>query len=264
MVKIAKKAKQTQKIDRKDLKKDDQFVEATNKSVEWIENNRQLIFGVIIGGIVLMAAGYGFNIYRAEQAGKATNQLSKALKSYQAQVSKTATSTDDKKVFKTEKAKYEASVKAFNGVLKTGTSQASSLSLLFLANSEYRLGKYKDAQGHYEAFLRTVKADDPLYFLGVDGLAYALEGQKKVKESLKTLETYKTSGTKALKGFAILRLAQYYEQKQDAKNARKYYKDLQAYIKNYYNNVPNAKKRLKKNKALQSLKEIAKKRLAVL
>lgn len=227
MVKVAKKAKKTSKTSRKDLKGPDQFVEATTKGAEKVgEYRNHIIFGSL-AVVILMGAVYFFQNYQASQQTTVTSALTKALKIYNAKISKTRKSSEDEPVFKTSKARYEAAVKAFDKAVKTvGNTNAGALSHLYLGHSHAHLGAYKKAVGHYETFLKRVSNKDPLYFLGLDGYAKALQALGKPKDGLARLQSYKDKGAKPLQPFALMRLAEYYQAKKDYKRARALYNEL--------------------------------------
>lgn len=227
MVKVAKKAKKTSKTSRKDLKQPDQFIEATNKSTEWIVEYKTQLIAIVIGAFVLLGGIYFFQAQQNSQAITATTDLSASLKIFNATISKTKKSTDEKKVFATKKAKYEAAVQSFQAFLKKNKgARANTLAYLYLGHSQYYLGQFQAAQSSYGSFLQKVSKKDPMYFLGVEGLVRVQSALKKPQIGLAKLQTFKESGAEKLRPFALLRLAEYHQQQKNYKRARLYYKQL--------------------------------------
>lgn len=248
VVKVAKKAKKSSKISRKELKQDDQFIEVTGKGVEVAGEYRNQIIVVVIGIFLLTAGIYLFRAQQTHRANALTEDIGKALKIYNGQIDKEKKSTDDVKYFATAKAKHEASVKAFTKLLKKHKgSTGANLVHLYLGHSYFGQKKYKKAREEYMNFLARVKEKDPMAFLGVEALARVQQALNNAKLGLSKLQSYKEQGAQKIKPFALMRLAEYYQRKKDYKQARVYYKQLS-----------------KSKDAPSKMKDTAERRLAVL
>ena len=245
MVKVAKKAK-TRKQSRKDIKQPDQFVEVTSKSADWLTTYRTPLIGLVIAVFLIAIAVFSFIRFQVGQTELASSALEKALKVYSAEVTKNppkvAAGQEAPKTFPTLNKKYEASIKAFETLLKKyQKTQSGRMALLYLGNSYLQLKKYTKAEDFYKKFIKGLAVTDPLYYLGVNGLAYVLEAKGKGKEGIALLKELKNNGPKSNKAFVLMRLAEYYDYKKDSKKARAYYKEL-AKDKSTYQT--EAKKRL--------------------
>ncbi|TNE43917.1 MAG: hypothetical protein EP343_32095 [Deltaproteobacteria bacterium] len=238
MVKIAKKKKTQQKTSRKDLKGPDQFQEATTQTADWLNDNRSQVIGVLAGILILSLGIYVFRVVSAGSAHAVTKELTETLKIMEGKVEKkkddkkkkdasTDSSTDDAKTYATEKAKYEAAKKALAGQLKQHSGKKAAAFLhLYMGHSKYRLGKHEEAMVDYKNFLSKLNKSDPIYILGVSSLLRAAEASKKDAEGVKAMEDFLKSGAKVFRPLAALRLAEYYERKNDTKKAKEYYKQL--------------------------------------
>lgn len=230
MVKVAKKAK-SRKPSRKDIKQPDQFIEATTKSAELLSTYRNPLILFVVAIFLVSLGLFGFNYYRKNQEAASSDQLTKALEHYKAEVKKDAKKDDKKddktKVYATSKEKYTVALKHLKKVADTyPNTRAGSFARLYMANCHFHLKQYAKAQPLYMAFLRKTSPSDPLYYVGANGLAYTLDALKKPKEGLKLLEEASNKGAPSSKAFALLRLAEYHHHRKDYKKARGYYKKL--------------------------------------
>lgn len=232
MVRVAKKAKSQHKLTRKEIKEDDQFIQTTQKSADWLQDNKREVTFLLVG---IFALFIGFFIFRGVQSQgnlKASITLEKALKVSEATIDKDKKETDEVDedeaiTFKSQKKKDEAIIKAFEVVIKKHPrTRPSSLAHLSLAHAFTKAGKYDDAKKNYDIFLLQMSKQDPLYFLGVSGTAQLLEKQKKAGESEKKLQHYREKGLKELKDHASFQLAEYYMYNKKNAKARKLYEEI--------------------------------------
>ncbi len=232
MVKVAKKAKKKNKQPaRKDIKQPDQFIEVTTQGVDWVTKYRTPLIAFIIAILLISVAIYSFIRFQKHQNELASAALEKALKVYSAEVTKTPPKTtagrEAPKTFPTEEKKYAAALKAFQEILKKyPKTQPGRMSLLYLGNVYFHQKKYDKAAESYRNFIKMLASGDPLYYLGVNGLAYVLEAQGKGDEGAKLLEDLLKTGSKSNKIFVLMRLARYYDYKKDWKKARRFYEEL--------------------------------------
>ena len=235
MVKIAKKKKKSTKLTRAEMKGPDQFQEASTKGAEWLSENRVQVAAACAAIFVLALGIYLFRVMSHGEAHAVTAELTKTLKIVEGKVeskkkndnNNNNTDDDEVKTFKTSKDKYQAATKKISEQLKDHSgAKASAFLRLYLANSQYRLGKHKEAIESYQKFLKGLNAKDPIYIMGLSGLLRASEAAKQDKVGVDALTKFLTTGAKAFRPTAAMRLAEYYERKKDYKNAKKLYKQL--------------------------------------
>ena len=230
MVRIAKKAKKSKKVSRKDLKEDDKFIQTAHQSIDILDKYKKELIGSVAAILLLATGFYGFSHVRGQNNRTASAELGKALKIYGAEVTKTEKKEDpldDSKTYKTEKEKYTAAAKAFEKILKNhASSKPAPFVHLYLANSYFQLQDYKKAKKHYEVFLAKTWDKDPLYYLGVNGLSQTLTALKSADKGVSQLSKFSKKGAKPFRTFALMGLAQHYEKKGDLKLARKFYGEI--------------------------------------
>tara|TARA_B100000609_G_scaffold199557_1_gene204122 strand:+ start:1755 stop:2498 length:744 start_codon:yes stop_codon:yes gene_type:complete len=228
VVKVAKKAKSRDKQPtQKDIKQPDQFVETSTKGAEWLNENRNAVIVVCLTIFAVALGIYTFFYFNDSSKREATTALGEALKLYNAEVTEKKPTDDSQKTFKTSKEKFTASITAFEKVIKKyGKTRAALIAHLFTGNSYMQLSKCDKAIPHYKKFKAGLSPEDPMYYLGANGLAYCLESTGKAKEGLKILDSVQEKGPAYTKAFALMRLAEYYQHKGNNKQARKYYEKL--------------------------------------
>jgi tetratricopeptide (TPR) repeat protein len=248
VVKVAKKAKKKPKTSRKDLKGDDVFVETTKKSADWLNEYRVQLIAGCVAIFVLLSGAYFFQAHQKSQSNDLTTKLGKAMLVFDGEINKDKKSTDEKKYYPTRKVKYEAAVKAFTELLgQYKTHTGGALIQLYLGHSHFQVGQFKKAREQYMAFLKRIPAKDPMHYLGVESLARTQQALNKPKLGLSKLQSYKDKGAKSIRPFALMRLAEHYQNQKNYKQARLYYKQLSE-----LKGIPS------------KLLEVAKRRLAVL
>lgn len=224
MVKTANKSKSGSKPSRKELKQPDQFVEVGTQSLDWVHNHRHQILAGFVA-VILISLGVFLFFYMQERSDKAATQaLGEALKTYEAKISKDASTDGTEKTFKTEGEREKAAAAEFEKVTQAhGSSRAGAFAQLYLGHLYAKQKQFPKAQQAYEQFLRAFPPNDPVRFLGIDALAYVLSQTKKESESLEQLKRFGEEGAPIYRSFALMRLASHYEAKKDLKKALHFY-----------------------------------------
>jgi hypothetical protein len=228
VVKTAKKAKSNSKPSRKEIKQADQFIEVSTKSLDWATTYRSQIIGGFIAVIAVAFVVFAFFYWQDQKNASATKLMGEALAVYQGKVTKDENApTDGGKTFKSEEEKQKASLEAFEKVRNTypGTKM-SAFASLYIGHIRNEQKKYNEAVEAYKRFLSGISEEEPLRFLGVDALAYALSQSKKEEEAIQKLKDFGHRGATSFQAFALQRVAEYYEGKGDITKALHFYRQI--------------------------------------
>ena len=225
----------------------DEFQARGFELVEWVQENRGIVMGVI--GVVIVA-GLGYGISTVVKRGadtEASAAWAKAQDIWQAPVGEDPNPDDNIPAYDTAKAKAEAAKNAFTGVIKAheGTG-AGALAQLSLGHANLQLGDYAGATAAYQAFLNETDSDDPLRFAGYSGLAAAKEGAGDAKGAIEALEALVALSDKVDEDAALFGLGRLYAKEGDSEKARKRLETLVA-------DSPDSKLRARADELLATL-----------
>ena len=123
----------SERLTRKDIKRDE-FVEALESSVSWLERHTKLLIASAVGVVVLIAAGFGIWWWLDVRAANASAALDLALEVYRAPVGADAAGlAGDEPSFSDEAARRQRSKELFEAVADGyGSSDAAAVATVFL------------------------------------------------------------------------------------------------------------------------------------
>jgi len=207
-----------EKIDRKQLKRPDEFQVVAGKAMEWlVARQRQVVTGAVAVAAVALLA-WGFSAWRSSRDAKAGAQLSEALELASRPImgegpppqagQETFASKDER-----DKAVMEALEKVRAG--NPGTIAAMT-ALAEVGFHKLAAGDAAGAQKDLETFLAAAAKDHPLRAFAQESLGYAVEAQKKLDEARAAFEKLRDLGFPARADYQAARLA-LVEGKPDAK-----------------------------------------------
>jgi TolA-binding protein len=122
----------SERLTRKEIKKDE-FVEAVESSVSWVEQHGRTLILAGIAVVVLVAAGFGTYFWLQARSVEASEALDAALKVYRAPVGPDATADDDGPTFADEAARRARAKELFQAVRADhGSSDAADVAGVYL------------------------------------------------------------------------------------------------------------------------------------
>lgn len=171
------------KKEKEELVAPDPFMARAEQTTAWVQKNLKWI----LGGLLLVLGGVGASqamTAGSERAASAmTLALNEAVESYSEAVSfqkvLTATSSEALQVgFRKAKERFGRFRADYPG------QEAARLAALYEAELARRLGEYDGATALYETYISGADPADPLLFVALEGVGYALEGAGKNDEAL--------------------------------------------------------------------------------
>lgn len=199
----------------------DEFQAKGFELVEWVQDHRGLVMGVI-GAIVV--GGLGLGIYSVASRGSdsaASADWASALKIWDAPVGEDPDPADNVAAYATEEEKIKAARTAFEGVVSKhkGTGGAD-MANLYVGHAAMKQKDFDGAIAAYSAFLDGLSKDDSLRFAGLNGLAAAKEEKGDIKGAIADLEALVALKDQTDEDGALLNLGRLYKKDGDDAKAR--------------------------------------------
>jgi len=168
------------KIIKKKLKKPDELISLTEKSLTFILRHKKKILLVGILVVLLIGAFYLFQSWERKKEEEAAEKFHQAVEKYQRFTSP----------FK------EENVEDLKGLLKEFDEIQSSFprtspgrfSLLYKGDLHLKLNEFDEALKAYRAFLDKAKKEKLYRFFALEGLGYAYEGKKEFEKALEAYQ----------------------------------------------------------------------------
>lgn len=199
-----------------------------------VATGRRTLVGLAIalGAVLLLGTGLlAYRLYEARQELKAQALLGEAL-------TKTEALADALRGGKPQDVKPEAVQEVLAALQRVRDeyprSQAAGFALLQVAHLQYRLGRYADAAGTYEGYLREYPRGSFVFWAAV-GQAYSLEGQQQWERAARVYEgaAERHAGT-AMAAEALMGVGRCYEALARVGDARVVYGEI---VKKYSETV---------------------------
>ncbi len=198
----------TQKMDRKELRKPDEFQVVAGKAMQWVAGNKRtltLALGALAAAVLL---AWGASAYRASRESKAGTTLSGALELASRPVAGEAPPTPGTETFASKDERQKAVLAALEkvrsenaGTLAAQTAQAQ------LGFWKLKAGDDAGAQKELQEFLDKAEPKHPLRAFVLESLGYAYEGQKKLDEARATFAKLSEAGAPERAAFQAARLS---------------------------------------------------------
>jgi tetratricopeptide (TPR) repeat protein len=178
-----------EKIDRKQLKKPDEFQVVAGHAMEWVAAHQRPV--ALAAGAVVLAAllAWGLAAWRGSREAAAGAQLAEALELQSRPIAGEAAAQPGVETFASkeerDKAALEAleKVRAGHGGTAAGTTAIAEIGFLKL-----KLGDGAGAQKELSDFLQAARKDHPLRVFAQESLGYAFEAQGKLDEAKAAFE----------------------------------------------------------------------------
>lgn len=137
--------------------KQNEFVSTVANATQWSRDNQGMFMGVVIALIAVIALASGYFWWQNRNQEQAGSLLGIAMTIYQAPVvppSSVPGATQAPGSYPSEKARYEAALKAFQDVADTYPSSTAGLAARYhSAETLMSLGRAKDAQQAYQTVI---------------------------------------------------------------------------------------------------------------
>jgi tetratricopeptide (TPR) repeat protein len=176
-----------------------------------LQDNRGRILGGVVAAIAIAAIVIGAQRLMRSGAAEEAAQLGVALELANAPIDAEDADgqTDDgKPLFKSEQARAEKALAAFDKVAKESEDRpAGRWATLGAAAVQVELGKYEEARARFQGVYDAEAKEPSLAGRALEGVAIALEGAGKIEEAVKTLEKLKdVPGNRELANFQLARI----------------------------------------------------------
>lgn len=195
-----------EKIDRKQLKKPDEFQLVAGKAMGWVAAHQGTVFAALGAAVAAVLIGWGIGSWRSSREANAGTELARALELESRPVGAAAQGAQEG--FATREERDKAVVAALDKVQKDyGSTTAARTALAELGFQKLKQGDAAGAQKDLEAFLSSAGGSHPLRPFAQEALGYAFEAQKKLDEARAAFGKLRDLGLPARADFQDARLA---------------------------------------------------------
>jgi hypothetical protein len=181
---VLKEASQLAKLDRKELKKPDEFQVVAGKAMSWFAEHQKPVLGALVVLALVVLGAWGATAYSSSREAKAGAELATALELSARPLASEAQGQPGVETFASKQERQKASVAALEKVRSDfpGSRPAET------AEAQIGFLKLKDgdaagAQAALRAFLDRAPNGHPLRALAQESMGYALEAQGKLDEA---------------------------------------------------------------------------------
>lgn len=194
-----------EKIDRKQLKKPDEFQLVAGKAMGWVAAHQGKVFAALGAAIVAVLIGWGVGSWRSSREANAGTQLARALELESRPVGAAAQGQEG---FPSKEERDKAVLAALDKVQKDyGSTTAARTALAEIGFQKLKQGDAAGAQKDLQDFLSGAGRDHPLRPFAQEALGYAFEAQKKFDEAKEAFGKLRDVGLPARADFQDARLA---------------------------------------------------------
>jgi tetratricopeptide (TPR) repeat protein len=197
-----------EKIDRKQLKRPDEFQVVAGRVMSWMVANRGLVLGV--GGAVIAVAliAWGLTAFRSSREAKAGAELAEALELQSRPISGEPSSEPGQQTFASKEEREKAVIAALEKVRSDhGGTTAATTAMAEIGFHKLKSGDAAGAQKDLQDFLQSAAKDHPLRPFAQESLGYALEAQGKLDEARAAFEKLRELDLPARADYQVARLA---------------------------------------------------------
>lgn len=197
-----------QKLDRKELKKPDEFQVVAGKAMAWMmAHQKPLLAGLIALAVALLGA-WGASAYSASREAKAGAELAAALELSSRPLASEAQGQPGVETFPSREERQKAALAALEKVRadfpRSAGAQTAEAQIGFF---KLKSGDAQGAQAALQAFLDHAPGGHPLRALAQESLGYALEAQGKLDEARAAFARLAIDGAPERAAFQEARIA---------------------------------------------------------
>jgi hypothetical protein len=195
-----------EKIDRKQLKRPDEFQLVAGKAMGWVAANQSKVLAAVGAAVVAVLIGWGVGSWRSSREGNAGTELARALELESRPVGAAAQGGEEG--FATKEERDKAVLAALEKVRGDyGRTTAGRTALAEMGFQKLKQGDAAGAQKDLEDFLSSAGRDHPLQPFAQEALGYAFEAEKKFDEAKAAFGKLRELGLPARADFQDARLA---------------------------------------------------------
>ena len=173
-----------QKLDRKELKKPDEFQVVAGKAMAWIMAHQRPVLAGVIAVAVAIVGAWAASAYSSSRDRKAGAELAAALELSARPLAAEAQGQPGVETFPSREARQKAALAALEKVPadypRSSAAETAQAQIGFL---QLKGGDAPGAQAALQAFLDHAARSHPLRPLAQESLGYALEAQGKLDEA---------------------------------------------------------------------------------
>ena len=197
-----------EKIDRKQLKRPDEFQVVAGRAMSWMVANRGLVVGVAGAVIVVALGAWGVAAWRSSREAKAGGELAEALELQSRPISGDAASDAGQQTFASKDEREKAVIAALEKVRADhGGTTAARTASAEIGFHKLKSGDAAGAQKVLQDFLASAAKDHPLRPFAQESLGYAFEAQGHFDEARAAFEKLRELDLPARADYQVARLA---------------------------------------------------------
>ena len=197
-----------EKIDRKQLKKPDEFQVVAGKAMEWVAARQRQVTIAVAAVIVAALLAWGFSAWRGAREEKAGAALSEAIELQSRPVAGEGQAQPGQETFPSKEERTKAALAALDKVRAehAGTTAATT-AIAEAGFLKLRSGDAAGAQKDLSDFLSAAAKDHPLRAFAQESLGYAYEAQGKLDDARAAFEKLRELDMPARADYQAARLA---------------------------------------------------------
>jgi hypothetical protein len=221
-----------EKIDRKQLKRPDEFQVVAGRAMGYLVAHKGPVLAALVAVAVVAVAAWGISAWRTSREAKAGAELAEALELQSRPIASEGPSQPGQETFPSKEEREKAVLAALEKVRADhGGATAAKTALAEIGFHKLKGGDAAGAQKDLQDFLSSAGKDHPLRPFAQESLGYALEAQGKLDEAGAAFEKLRELELPARADFQLARLA-LLQGKPDAKQqlervAKEYPKDVE-------------------------------------
>ena len=173
-----------QKLDRKELKKPDEFQVVAGKAMGWFAAHQKPVLAALVALAIVILGAWAASAWSSSREAKAGAELATALELSARPLASQAQGQPGIETFATPEERQKASLAALQKVRSdfpgSAAAQTAEAQIGFLS---LKGGDAASAQAALHSFLGHAGKDHPLRALAQESLGYALEAQGKLDEA---------------------------------------------------------------------------------
>jgi hypothetical protein len=197
-----------QKLDRKQLKKPDEFQVVAGKAMEWIVAHRKPVLSILIVVALGVAGAWAFTSWSNSRETKAGGELAAALELASRPVSSEGPVEPGTQTFASTEERTKATVAALEKLRSDyPRSAAAQTALAEIGFLKLKQGDTAGAQAALQQFGQSAPKEHPLRVSAQESLGYALEAQGKLDEARAAFAQLAQDGAPARAAFQQARIA---------------------------------------------------------
>jgi tetratricopeptide (TPR) repeat protein len=197
-----------EKLDRKQLKKPDEFQVVAGQAMNWVVAHKGLTLAIGGGVVALALLVWGISAWRGSREASGAVALAEALELQSRPVSGDLQGQPGQEAFASKEEREKAVLTALEKVRADhGGTTAAQTALAEIGFHKLKAGDAAGAQKDLEGFIGESSKDHPLRPFAQESLGYAYEAQNKLEEAKAAFEKLRDYDLAARADYQAARLA---------------------------------------------------------